>query len=78
MSPRQLGHLTSRFERRQQREELLIGLLASATANYSMYPPEPPVSAADFVFSGPKLSISSEMTDEQLDAVFAAAAIPVT
>jgi hypothetical protein len=66
MSPRQLGHLTSRFERRQQREELLIGL------------PEPPVSAADFVFSGPKLSRSSEMTDEQLDAVFAAAAIPVT
>jgi hypothetical protein len=76
MSPRQLGSLTGRFQSRQQREELLVGLLASVTANYSVSAPREPLSAVDFVFSGPKRSESAEMTDEQLDSVFAAVAVP--
>ena len=52
LSPRQLGLLTSRFERRQQREELLIGLLGSVTANYGFRAPDEPLSATDLIFSG--------------------------
>jgi hypothetical protein len=40
MSPRQLGALSSRFERRQQREDLLVGILAAATANFGFYAPK--------------------------------------
>jgi hypothetical protein len=78
MSPRQLGQLTSRFERRQQREELLIGLLASVTANYSFCAPKEPLSAADFVFTGKgaEEDLSDEEIAEVINAKLMAVAVP--
>jgi hypothetical protein len=79
MSPRQLGLLTDRFERRQQREELLVGLLASVTANYSFCAPKEPLSATDFVFS--KRSELEDMSDEacatRINATLMTVAVPV-
>jgi hypothetical protein len=49
MTLAQLELLHDRFDRREQREELLVGLLASVTANYSMRGPEEPLSVTDFM-----------------------------
>lgn len=79
MTPRQLGALTNRFERRQQREELLIGLLGSVTANYGFRAPDEPLSATDFVFSGKQAAEdeSDEAIAERINATLMAVAVPV-
>lgn len=59
ITPRQLGLLAKRFEGRQKREDLLVGLLASVTANYSFCAPKEPLCPADFM---PKQK--SEMDEE--------------
>lgn len=77
MTPRQLSALTDRRSQRQEREELLVGLLASVTANYSMAAPNPPLSAADFI-PGRKRPAYEPETDEDLAFQFAAILSPVS
>jgi hypothetical protein len=80
LSLRQLGALSDRFERQQQREDLLVGLLAATTANYSYYAPKEPLSALDFIpeRNRPKLSEEEEQQAiaARIDAALGAVAIP--
>lgn len=75
---RQFYALMKRHSFRQQREQLLVGLLASVTANYSMNGPKEPLCAADFVpgLKRPKTpELSDEEIAEQINAVFMPMAI---
>lgn len=77
MTVAQIDLLHNRFERREQREELLVGLLASVTANYSMKGPEEPLSVTDFM--SPRFRPKPVEEDEtalaaRFDAFFSTAA----
>jgi hypothetical protein len=49
MTPRQLHALRLRQIEHLQHSELITGIVASVTANFSMTRPEPPVSAESFM-----------------------------
>jgi hypothetical protein len=80
MTPRQLSAFAERLDRRQEREELLVGLLASVTANFSFCAPREPLCAADFV-PGRKRSKPPELSEEeiavQIDSILRPRAIVV-
>jgi hypothetical protein len=48
MTPRQLHALRLRQIEQLQHSELMTGIIASVTANFSMMKPEPPFSAESF------------------------------
>jgi hypothetical protein len=74
MTPHQLSYLTKRHRQRQEREQLLTGLLASVTANYSMCAPKEPLCPADFM---PRKQQRQELlSDEDLAAQFSAVLLP--
>lgn len=49
MTPRQLHALRLRQIEQLQHSELMTGIIASVTANFSMMKPEPPFSAESFM-----------------------------
>lgn len=49
MTPRQLQALRKRQVEIFQRQELLVGILASTTANYSFCRPETPIQPSEFM-----------------------------
>lgn len=49
LTGKQLSHLIRRHKGSQDRQQLLVGLLASVTANYSMCRPKEPLVPADFM-----------------------------
>jgi hypothetical protein len=49
MTPRQLHALRLRQIEQLQHSELMTGIIASVTANFSMMKPEPPLSAESFM-----------------------------
>ena len=61
MTPRQLHALRLRQIEQLQHSELMTGIIASVTANFSMMKPEPPFSAESFMIH--KLPTSQQ--DEQ-------------
>jgi hypothetical protein len=65
MTLREIGLLTDRYERRQQREDLLVGILAAATANWGFHAPKESLQPWDFVPSlkPPK---APEQSDEEI------------
>lgn len=67
MTGRQLSALTRRHKHSQDREQLLVGLLASVTANYSMCHPKEPLTPADFM---PKKK-ERERTEQEIAIDFA-------
>jgi hypothetical protein len=76
MSSRQFGALSSRFERRQQREDLLVGIMASATANFGFYAPKDTMLQPwDFVRSL-KPPPEPEQSDEDIAAQINAILMP--
>lgn len=49
MTPRLLHALRKRQEQKMQREELLVGIIASTSANYSWCRPDPPKTPESFM-----------------------------
>jgi hypothetical protein len=49
MTPRMMHALRKRQLEHMQREELLVGMIASTTANFGFCRPENPISAEDFM-----------------------------
>jgi 2-methylcitrate dehydratase PrpD len=71
--------LSDRFERRQQREDLLFGIVAAATANYGFYGPRDSwLGPWDFVHSlkRPTAEQSEEEIAAHFDAMLAPVAVP--
>jgi hypothetical protein len=65
MTPRQLHALRLRQIEQLQHSELMTGIIASVTANFSMMKPEPPFSAESFMIHKlPGLAEDAEPEDE--------------
>jgi hypothetical protein len=68
MTPRQLHALRLRQIERLQHLELLTGIIASVTANFSLMKPDPPLSAESFmVHKLPLPPKDNEETDGEMD-----------
>jgi hypothetical protein len=64
--------LQKRRLEQMQREEILVGIVASTTANFSMGAPKRPLRAEDFMLHPIKNTIESKaVTAEEIRAVFA-------
>jgi hypothetical protein len=71
MTPRQVHALLKRQVKSWQREELLVGILASTTANFSFCRPDEPILAEDFmVHKLPEAAEPDGLTGEQVMAAF--------
>ena len=69
MTPRQVHALLKRQVKTWQREELLVGILASTTANFSFCRPDEPLEAESFMLH--KLpEDTEELTGEAVMAAF--------
>jgi len=75
LTPRQLGALTKRHRQAQERQDLLVGLLASVVCNFSYYAPQEPKAAVDFV-PWHKPAPRAPANDQELAEQFAATLAP--
>lgn len=73
MTPRQLNALRKRYVERIQREELLIGLVCSTTANFSFCRPNRMLTARDFMLHQFPEPPTPPLTGEMISAAFRAA-----
>jgi hypothetical protein len=64
-TPRQLSYLTKRYQRRQDHEFLLAGIVSATTANFSMCHPKQPLTPGMFIpgYEEPK---APEPTDQEI------------
>ena len=67
MTPRQLHALRLRQIEQLQHSELMTGIVASVTANFSMMKPEPPFSAESFMIHKLPGSREDEQDTEEMD-----------
>ena len=67
MTPRQLHALRLRQIEQLQHIELMTGIVASVTANFSMMKPEPPFSAESFMIHKLPGSLEEEQDSEEMD-----------
>ena len=68
MTPRQLHALRLRQIEHLQHSELMTGIIASVTANFSMMKPEPPFSAESFMIHKlPGSAEDGQDPDEEMD-----------
>ncbi len=68
MTPRQLHALRLRQIEQLQHSELMTGIVASVTANFSMMKPEPPFSAESFMIHKlPNSGEDDQDPDEEMD-----------
>ena len=67
MTPRQLHALRLRQIEQLQHSELMTGIIASVTANFSMMKPEPPFSAESFMIHKLPGSLEDEQNFEEMD-----------
>jgi hypothetical protein len=73
MTPRQLFALRKRQVERMQREELLVGILASTSANFSFCRPEKPLTPESFMLHPLKTApVEASTPGERLLAVLQA------
>ena len=75
MTGRQLSALTRRRKCVKDRENYLVGLLASVTANFSMARPKEPLTPQDFMPSKPQKERSEEEIAQEFADKFAFIAI---
>jgi hypothetical protein len=68
LTPRQFHALLHRHKQRLERDNYLVGMVASVTANFSMAHPDPPLSASDFMLN----RRIKEVTDDDVAEDFAA------
>jgi hypothetical protein len=71
MTPRQIHALRIRQEQKMQREELLVGILASSTVNSGFCRPERPVRPESFMLHPFPVEPERAMTGEEIMAAFA-------
>jgi len=73
MTPRQLFALRMQRVKQMQREELLVGIIASTSANFSFCRPEEAISAESFMLHPfpPDEEEDGELTGEDFMAVVA-------
>ena len=69
MTPRQVHALLKRQVIAWQREELLVGIIASTTANFSFCRPDEPLEAESFMLHPPPKE-DEELTGEAVMAAF--------
>jgi hypothetical protein len=67
MTPRQLHALRLRQIEHLQHSELMTGIIASVTANFSMMRPEPPISAEAFMIHKLPGSTEDEQAEQEKD-----------
>ena len=67
MTPRQLHALRLRQIEQLQHVELMTGIVASVTANFSMLKPEPPFSAESFMIHKLPGSPEDEQDPDEMD-----------
>ena len=69
LTPRMFSHLVKRHKGEQERQELLVGILASNVVNFAMAAPKEPASPVDFMPSqfGKKRQ-QREQTPEEVEA----------
>ena len=67
MTPRQLHALRLRQIEHLQHAELMTGIIASVTANFSMMKPEPPFSAESFMIHKLPDSPEDDQEPEEMD-----------
>ena len=67
MTPRQLHALRLRQIEHLQHSELMTGIVASVTANFSMMKPEPPFSAESFMIHKLPNSGEDDQDPEEMD-----------
>ena len=68
MTPRQLHALRLRQIEQLQHLELMTGIIASVTANFSMMKPEPPFSAESFMIHKlPNAGEDDQDSEEEMD-----------
>ncbi len=79
MTPRQLGYLSKRHKQAKKRLELLAGVIASTTANYSMSAPKEPCAPSDFMPSRiGKKKPAADLDDNALAAMINASLMSLT
>jgi hypothetical protein len=71
MTPRQLHALKERQLAQWRREELLVGIVASTTANFSMCHPRSPIRADSFMLHPFRREPEAQQTVEDVMSVFA-------
>jgi hypothetical protein len=71
MTPRQLHALKERQLAQWRREELLVGIVAATTANFSMHHPRSPVRADSFMLHPFRRGPEVQQTIEDVMSVFA-------
>ena len=67
MTPRQLHALRLRQIEQLQHIELMTGIVASVTANFSMLKPEPPFSAESFMIHKLPGSLADQRETDEMD-----------
>ena len=67
MTPRQLHALRLRQIEQLQHSELMTGIIASVTANFSMMKPEPPFSAESFMIHKLPGSVEDREPEDEMD-----------
>ena len=67
MTPRQLHALRLRQIEQLQHVELMTGIVASVTANFSMMKPEPPFSAESFMIHKLPGSLADQQETDEMD-----------
>ena len=67
MTPRQLHALRLRQIEQLQHIELMTGIVASVTANFSMMKPEPPFSAESFMIHKLPGSLADKQETNEMD-----------
>ena len=67
MTPRQLHALRLRQVEQLQHSELMTGIIASVTANFSMMKPEPPFSAESFMIHKLPGDAENEEPEDEMD-----------
>lgn len=71
MTPRQFAALRIRHMQKMQREELLVGILASSTVNSGFCPQDKPVRAESFMLHPFPVEPMKPLTGEDIMAAFA-------
>lgn len=72
MTPRQFAALRIRHIQKMQREELLVGIMASTSANFSFCRPDRPISPESFMLHPFPAERNRLITFEDMKAVAAA------
>ena len=75
LTPRQFSALLHRHKAHLDRDNYLVGIVASVTANFSMAHPTTPLSASDFMLNRKVKEVTDDEVAEEFAAKFALIAV---